>query len=473
MSKLTSTALVSDWDNDLSEGAITNDSQWQTAQRQPSEWQGYERVLFRFFFIYFIIQTVPLDWHFYRHLLTIDWGQYYYRDLFNLSRYAPHFFGPDDTFANWAVVALLALVGTLLWSIRDTKRLEYNALYYGLRVILRYRLAIGVIAYGFIKLFPMQAPLPSISNLNTAYGDFTAWKLFSMSLGIVPSYESFLGLVEILGGLLLLNRKTTPIGLLIIIPFTGNVFMSNLAYEGGEYVYSFYLITIALFLFAFDAIRLVRLVSLEEPTIPNRFIPVFAGRWKIARPILKGAFLVFAVGLYGYRTYGAYRTDPYQYPKTPGLAGAAGVYTVREFRLTDQVLPYSKTDSKRWQDVVFERWNTISIKSNRPVRIDKTNTEQIQVADAARSYEFAGSAGRHYYSYQVDATRQLLTLTNRNPNYAGETLQLHYERSGSGEIILSGLNENQDSVYVVLDQVNKKYLLNEAAKAGRRGTLKL
>ncbi|GAB3551484.1 DoxX family protein [Spirosoma fluminis] len=472
MSKLTSTALVAEWDRDLSEEAALRDARWQTAQ-QPSEWQGYERVLFRFFCMYFLIQVVPLDWHFYRDLLTIDWGHYYYRDLFNLSRYAPHFFSPDDTFANWANVALIALVGTLVWSIGDKKRLEYNALYYGLRVFLRYRLAIGVIAYGFIKLFPMQAPLPSISNLNTAYGDFTAWKLFSLSLGIVPSYESFLGLIEISGGLLLLTRKTATIGTLVIIPFTGNVFMSNLAYEGGEYVYSFYLISIALFLFAFDAIRLVCLLSLEQPTVPNRFVPVWAGRWRVARPLLKGAFLVFAVGFYGYRTYGAYRTDPYQYPKTSGLAGVAGVYNVREFRLADQVLPYSKTDSKRWQDVVFERWNTISIKSNRPVRLDKTNIEQIHAADAARSYEFAGSAGRHYYSYQVDSLRHVLTLTNRNPNYVGETLQLHYERSGSNELILSGLNESQDSVYVVLDKVNKKYLLDEAAKAGRRGTLKL
>ncbi|MFD2572051.1 DoxX family protein [Spirosoma soli] len=472
MSKLTSTALVSEWDRDLAEGTTTRDNWGPTAQ-PPSEWQGYERVLFRFFFLYFIIQVVPLDWHFYRDLLTIDWGPNYYQDVFNLARYAPRFIGPDDTFANWAIVALIALVGTLIWSIRDTKRTEYNALYYGLRVILRYRLAIGVIAYGFIKLFPMQAPLPSISNLNTAYGDFTAWKLFSLSLGIVPSYESFLGLVEIIGGLLLLNRKTATIGTLIIIPFTGNVFMSNLAYEGGEYVYSFYLITIALFLFAFDAIRLVRLVSLEKPTVPNRFVPVWAGRWKVVRPLLKGAFLLFAVGLYGYKTYGAYRTDPYQYPKTPGLTGAAGLYNVREFKLADKVLPYSKTDSKRWQDVVFERWNTISIKSNRPVRLDKTNTEQLHAADAARTYEFAGSAGRHYYSYQVDSLRHVLTLSNRNPNYVGETLQLHYERSGPNEIILSGLNESQDSVYVVLDKVNKKYLLNEAAKAGRRGTLKL
>ena len=259
-------------------------------------WTRTERIAFRFAFLYFFIQAVPLSWPFYRDLFTIDWGRYYYRDLFNLSRYAPHFFGPADTFVNWAVVALIALVGTAVWTWRDSHRRHYTELYYWLRVILRYRLAIGVLAYGFLKLFPMQAPLPSLSNLNTAYGDFTAWKLFSMSLGVVPSYESFLGLVEILGGLLLLNRKTTAIATLIIIPFLGNIFMSNLAYEGGEYVYSFLLTTYALFLFGYDAVRLFRLVSLEQPAAPNRFKPVLTEAWqRYGRLALKGAFIVFAV----------------------------------------------------------------------------------------------------------------------------------------------------------------------------------
>ncbi|GAB3942263.1 hypothetical protein GCM10028805_06610 [Spirosoma harenae] len=437
-------------------------------------WSNGERIVFRFVFLYFVIQAVPLDWHFYRDLFTIDWGAYYYRDLFNLSHYAPHFFGPVDTFANWGIVAIIALVGTVIWTIRDNQRQDYTELYYWLQVILRYRLAIGVLAYGFLKLFPMQAPLPSISNLNTAYGDFTAWKLFSLSIGIVPSYESFLGLVEILGGLLLLNRKTTSIATLIIIPFLGNIFMSNLAYEGGEYVYSFLLITYALFLFAFDAVRLFRLVSLEQPAIPNRFKPVLTEAWqRYGRLALKSAFILFAVFVYGYKTYAAYRIGPYQFPKTPGLPGTAGVYDVAEFKLAGQTHPYSKTDSLRWQDVVFETWNTISIKSNRPVLLDKVETEQIHKADADRTYEEAGSAGRHYYSYQIDSVQHILSLKNRNPNYPNETLTLHYNQVGKQDLVLSGLNENRDSVYVVLHKLNKKYLLNEAAKAGRRGTLKL
>ncbi|WP_246859264.1 DoxX family protein [Spirosoma sp. KCTC 42546] len=447
------------------------------AVSQVADWQPYEKTLFRFVFLYFAVQLLPLDGQFVRNLVATEGG--YSRYVFNLSRYAPHFFGPQDSFLNWLVVALVALVGTIVWSLRANPSTNYDSLYYWLRVALRYRLAIGLIAYGFIKLFPLQAPLPSISNLNTAYGDHSAWKLFSLTLGIVPSYQSFLGGVELLGGLLLLHRKTATIGTLIILPFLGNVFFSNLAYEGGEYVYSGLLITFALVLFAFDAIRLFRLLSLELPTTPNRFQPIFSEQWqRYGRWTFKVAFVFFAVVLYGYSTYAAYRKGSVRFPQTPGLPGVAGLYNVSEFRIGGKTLPYSKTDPTRWQDVVFEAWNTISIKSNQPVRLVTTNVEQLAGADSERDYELAGSQGRHYYRYTIDSTNRLLTLKNANPNEAAETLKLAYTQVGNGQIILSGVAApgvagTQDSVYAVLDKVNKKYLIDEAAKAGRRGALKL
>ncbi|WP_421826785.1 DoxX family protein [Larkinella sp.] len=446
-------------------------SRQKTAEPEQTAWAGYEKIVFRIAFLYFILQAVPLDPKFYQELFSINWAALSYGDIFQLARYQPRFFDGPDTFANWVVVFVIALVGAIIWSYRD--REEYNALYYWLRVVLRYRLAVGLLAYGFIKLFPILAPTPSLSNLNTNYGDLTDWKIFSLSLGIVPSYESFLGGVEILAALLLLYRKTASIGAFLTISFLGNVFMSNLAYEGGEYIYSFYLITLALVLLAFDAQRIFTLLTLERPTIPNRFNPVFSDQQKTARLILKSAFLLFFVGLYGYKTYAGYREGSYQFPQEPGLTDASGLYNVSEFRINGQEIPYSATDSVRWQDVVFEKWATLSIRSNRPVILDRTNVEFIHVNDRDRKYEFSGSAGRHYYQYDTDESNQRLTLRNRNPNHATETLQLHVDRPNPGTIVLSGIDQNRDSVYAVLQKIDKKYLLDEARKTGRRGALKL
>lgn len=437
-----------------------------------SQWSNSEKTAFKFFGIYFFLQVLPIDLRFFKHLFSTNWFQVQYRDIFYLSRYSPTFTG-DDSFVNWLIIIVIAAIGAFLWDKVYTKEINYDKLYYWLRVLVRYRLAIGVIAYGFLKFFPIQAPFPSISNLNTNYGDFNAWKLFSLGLGVVPNYQSFLGLVEIVSGLLLLNRKTTTIATLIILPFAGNVAISNIAYEGGEYVYAFYLVSLALYLFAFDAIRLFNLLSLDKPTAPNRFQPVFSGNWKRYRIGLKTIFILFFVVFYGLRTYAGYKNKGYHFPKTTGIENISGLYNVSEFRWNNQVIPYSKTDSTRWQNVVFEKWNTISIKSNKPVIVENLPTEELYKDDSNRIYELAGTQGRHYYSYDFDSTKSVISLQNRNKNHPFDKFSLSFKKQNDSTIVLSGISTGKDSVYAVLNKLNKKYLTIEAKKAGRRNALKL
>lgn len=437
-------------------------------------WKTYEKILFRFFFIYFIIQAVPLDWKYYRDVFFSGFS-FSLHDLFYLARYTPRLVADVPVFADWAIITLVSLIGAAVWSFVDRSRKEYNTLYYALRVIVRYRLAVALLAYGFIKLFPLQMAYPSISHLNTAYGDLDAWKIFSISTGIVPGYQSFLGLVEIFAALLLLNRKTATIGTFIIIPFTGNVVMSNLAYEGGEYVYSSLLVTFALFLLVFDVNRILRLTSFERTTQPNRYKPVFAAPGlKYGRIGLKTAFIFLFVFVYGYQAYAAHSEGGYQYTHVPGLKDAAGLYNVKQFRINSTDLPYTAVnDDIRWKDVVFERWTTLSIRSNSKAALLKANTEEIHTSEADRNYEYTGSAGRHYYAYATDTLAQTITLKGQNAGDTEAPVVLHYTRPDSETIILQGINANHDSLYVVLDRVDKKYLLQEAAKGGRQRGLKL
>jgi hypothetical protein len=146
---------------------------------------------------------------------------------------------------------------------------------------------------------------------------------------------------------------------------------------------------------------------------------------------------------------------------------------VSYFRINADTIAYSKYDPVRWQDVVFEEWNTISIRSNRPVHIDSNNVERVNAADADKTYELEGAIGRHYYSYTVDTVNQLLTLQNKNKFYKDEQLQLHYTRSNDSTIQLYGVNESRDSVFATLQRINKKYLLKEVENAGRSKSLKL
>ncbi|MEH3112005.1 DoxX family protein [Pedobacter terrae] len=435
----------------------------------PPAWTDREKLIFRFFFLFFVLQAIPLSVDFFKIVFGFSWLHISYGDIFNLTRLSAKFLPGADSFLNWIIVAVMAIIGAVIWGKTKYKDINYDQFYYWLRVVVRYRLAIGIIGYGFIKFFPLQAPFPSISNLNTSYGDFTDWKIFSMSLGIVPAYETFLGTIEILAGLLLFFRKTATIGAAIILVFTGNVFISNLAYEGGEFVYATYLITFALFVLWFDAQRIYNLVSLERPTAPNRFKPYFTGKTKTFRLLIKTLVIFFFVFFYGFKTYAGFHHDPYQFPRGKGLANAAGIYNVSEFRINGRVLPYASADSIRWKDVVFEKWATISIRSDRKVVVDSANYEQVFKNDKDRDYELAGTAGRHYYSYTIDSLNHVLLLDNKNPHYKGERLRLNYNRPDSTTVILSGTNQHRDSIYVVLNKIDKKYPL----KLSRRKALKL
>lgn len=435
----------------------------------PPAWTDREKLIFRFFFLFFFLQAIPLSVDFFKITFGFNWLHISYGDIFNLTRLSVKFLPGTDSFVNWIIVAVMAVIGAVLWGKTKYKNVDYDQFYYWLRVVVRYRLAIGIIGYGFIKFFPLQAPFPSISNLNTSYGDFTDWKIFSMSLGIVPAYETFLGAIEILAGLLLFFRKTATIGAAIILVFTGNVFISNVAYDGGEFVYATYLITFALFVLWFDAQRIYNLVSLERPTTPNRFKPYFAGKTKTFRLVIKTLVIFFFVFFYGFKTYLGFHHDPYQFPRGQGLANTAGIYNVSEFRINGRVLPYAAADSIRWKDVVFEKWATISVRSDRKVIVDSANYEQVFKNDKDRDYELAGTAGRHYYSYTIDSASRVLRLDNKNPHYKGERLRLNYIRPDSTTVILSGTNQDHDSIYVVLNKIDKKYPL----KLSRRKALKL
>ena len=73
-----------------------------------------KKFLWRFLFVYFFIQTVPLDWKFYRELFSIDWSSLSFYDLFSLTRYMPQFFQLSG-YENWLAAALIALIAALIW----------------------------------------------------------------------------------------------------------------------------------------------------------------------------------------------------------------------------------------------------------------------------------------------------------------------------------------------------------------------
>jgi membrane-anchored protein YejM (alkaline phosphatase superfamily) len=92
--------------------------------------------------------------------------------------------------------------------------------------------------------------------------------------------------------------------------------------------------------------------------------------------------------------------------------------------------------------------------------IDSANYEQAFQKDKDRDYEIAGSAGRHYYAYTTDTLNHVLSLENKNPHYKGEKLELKYSRPDTATILLTGINQHKDSIYVVLNKTQQEISIN-------------
>lgn len=433
-----------------------------TISKEATGWKNYEKAGFRIAFIYFFLQAFPLDWKYYQQIFSTNFLRF--QDLFQLTTYFPRLLPSahaSGSFADWGILLALAVAGGLTWGYFDRDKKDYNQLFYWLRVLLRYRLAIGLIGYGMIKLFPIQIPEPTISDLNTPYGDFLPWKIYYLTTGSGKAlYEPVLGSIEIAAALLLLFRKTATFGAAIATAVLINIAVANFAYLLGDAVYSAYLLVIAIFLLAYDLPRLFNLLALFRFTRANKFHPAVSGRILRAGRILKLALLAFVL-LYTGTVYAAYKHQDWPFPVSPGLADAAGYYTVTKYSVNDSALPYSLIDSERWQNVVFEKWNTVSIRKSIPVPINSAPAHSIYANDEF-SYESIGNGGRYFYTYTHDTANHLLRLHGKS--VPGDSTLFSYFRPDDVTIVLSGKNNRNDSVHIVLEKLNKKYLLHE----GRR-----
>ncbi len=309
--------------------------------------------------------------------------------------------------------------------------------------------------------------LPTEGVLNTAFGDMAEKKLYWLHVGISPGYQVFLGLAEFVPGLLLLHRKTATLGAALAGVVCFNIFIANQVYDGGVAVPALYYALIGGFIAWYDIPSIYRLLVKKEDVIRYHYYPDFSEKWRRSlRTGLKLAgasvFVFLATFLWGYGWYEDH--DNYNIPTNPGLPDSKGYYNVTEFRLNNKVIPYSPLDTIRWHDATFEKWSTFSYTTNKQGKVDRMKVyhPHKRKRDMGMTrFELGGVAGsRQYFYYEIDSANHILNLENKNPLYEFQTLSLEYSRPTPAKIILKGVNENKDSIYVVLDKIEKDYFLN-------------
>lgn len=425
--------------------------------------------------IFFLILSIPYD----PNLFT----DRSFGDLFSLENWfalatyrtsfiaESPFVGTDVRgYYNWAIALVLALLlfGAFGRKIKNTFQVDDDRVFYWLRVLLRYRLALAMTFIGLVKIIPIQLPEPTISELHTEYGDFLLWKLYYLTNGIATAgYLPVIGALEIVGGLFLLNRRTAIIGSGLLIAVLLNVVIVNYVYEIGEQVYSSFLLLLAVVIFSYDWPRFYQLLIKKGATIPDGFWPVYGRRIAGIRPYLQVLFLLL-IAVFSVQAYLSWKNSDYPFPDEKGLEGAAGVYDVKDFVWKGDTIPYSLTDTLRWKDVVFEKWNTLSIRGNRLVRVDSLKP---RIAfNRERNYEYLGNGGREFFGYtSKQGSDNTATIKLIGKVSKGHTFAFVVNRPDKRTLVLDGVNQLGDSLHVRLEKVNKKYLLHE----GRRKPIRI
>ena len=176
----------------------------------------------------------------------------------------------DTTYAyvNLFVCFGVAILVAFAWSLIVRRESNHEVTKDLLRSYLRYVLAATMIGYGLAKVgyIQNQFSIPGDARLAQTYGASSPMGLLWTFMGASRAYTIFGGLGEVLGGVLLLWRRTTTLGAIVVVGVLTNVVMLNFSYDVPVKQYSVHLLVMAIFLLLPEVRRLLSVVLWNRPT---------------------------------------------------------------------------------------------------------------------------------------------------------------------------------------------------------------
>jgi len=366
-----------------------------------TNWSILGKIGFRFSFIYFtyiilfqnngaypyfgkIIQK-PLEW---LQGIVLWFGDNIIKVPYDIA-VGPN--GSGDTTYDYLVVIvgfLVASLGALLWSIIDRKRTNYTTLYYWLTTGMRYYVGLMLISYGLVKVIQLQFSYPTFYRLLEPYGESSPMGLAWTFLGFSEGYNLFMGIAEVLAGLLLF-RRTQTLGAIITLMTAMNVMAVNYFYDVPVKLLSTHLVLMTLFLLSRDLKRVLSFLVTNKPVEQLSLIarPKLKKTVNISLNVFKGLVIAYALG-YGFfdalsskKIYGSAAPKPDLY----------GVYEVNNLVINNDTITNYKSD-RLWKHIVFESEGRVTV--------------------------YKRNASRSFYSVEVDTTNQKVKFyaSRNNPN---------------------------------------------------------
>jgi hypothetical protein len=398
------------------------------------EWTLPKKVLFRFFFVFFVLYIffnpngfLPgvdelfgiyiepfhklIPW-FAKHVLHLSYDITVFTN------------GSGDTTYDYVTVLfifLLSVVGCIVWSVLDRHRASYNRLYYWLTVILRYYAGFTMLTYGFVKVIKLQFPFPSLNRLMQPYGNSSPMGLAWSFMGYSKGYNYFTGFAEVIGGVLLLFRRTSMAGAVVTMIVMGNVMAMNYCFDIPVKLLSTMVVVMCLFLLAKDSHRIIDFFFLNKGTVPGKiFTPPVRKRWlRISLVVFKALLLCYTFFMILYGDISAMS----QYGDAAPKPALYGIYDVRSFVKNGDTIPPLKTDSTRWDKVI------VSYSGGANIRMVNDSTK--------------------YFNFQPDTVnKKIVVYANNDTLYKGN---FTYTMPEKDVLEMNGV-WNKDTFYISLKQ---------------------
>lgn len=256
-------------------------------------------------------------------------------------------------FVKFFIFLILSLVTAIAILLADKKRSNYEKLQSYLFVYLRYCIGFYMLVYGFDKVFKSHFPFPSLEKLGQTFGESSPQGLLWAFMGYSTSYTVFLGIAEVLSGFLLLFRRTTALGALLVLIIMLNVAVINFSYDVPVKLFALHMVGYSLLLLYpfFNSIFQFFVLKKETKLTEQKEI-VFPKLIQSYQKIIKAAIIVLFTLLFMNFSWTNMKADGDCAPK-PALYG---IYrysgsNIKDGKKLKEIVFDKKVTLLKWEDI--------------------------------------------------------------------------------------------------------------------------
>ncbi|WP_031526559.1 hypothetical protein [Dyadobacter crusticola] len=276
-----------------------------------------------------------------------------------------------------------------------------------LQGLIRYWLAYSISVYGFAKILKTQFQSPDFT-LDMPLGDVSGFSLTWYYFGYSYTLAVILGLFQVGGSVLLLFRRTTLTGVMVLLPVMINIVLINTFYQIAPG---------AFFNSVIYTISLTFLLLVDFQKLKTAFWDLVERLPRVSDKsgLLKNALRFVTIAA-------AFGTIQYYVSNDKSDKVIKGTWKVETLRRNNELVPATAwlTDTKAWNKIYFSGWNGCAFSPN-PYRYKPDES-------LTGSYEYDSLKNniRLIHANQSRADRRTDTLMISVRERSAKSMQLHF-----------------------------------------------